>query len=180
MNYDQTLASLCLKVEGLEAKNSRLGELEIQHLQQVDKLKQDRVAVVAKVVPSIAMKLFWSDEMGYSVAQLVKVAIVHGRSVAFEEVAALEEPFELDKMHGYRPSAKEDFHKAGDDLAAATFPFLVKATFDPFAPFEELLSKKPKTLQPTVKHAPSHPTSRLKPSSSKATNQDSWRSPFRR
>ncbi|GJT60912.1 hypothetical protein Tco_1004445 [Tanacetum coccineum] len=64
----------------------------------------------------------------------------------------------------------------GNDLATASYPFLAKATADPYAPLEVLLSKKPKSLHASssnVKSAPSHPQSKSKPSSSKTINQDS-------
>ncbi|GJX48979.1 hypothetical protein Tco_0275824 [Tanacetum coccineum] len=57
VNYDQTLAIL--------------------HFKEIDGLKQDRVAVVVKVVPYVAMELVRSDKMGLLVARLVKTALVH-------------------------------------------------------------------------------------------------------
>nr|GEU69161.1 hypothetical protein [Tanacetum cinerariifolium] len=39
-----------------------------------------------------------SDEMGLLVSRLVKVAMFHGRCIAFEEVANLKEPFVFEKM----------------------------------------------------------------------------------
>ncbi|GJY40035.1 hypothetical protein Tco_0427305 [Tanacetum coccineum] len=69
-----------------------------------------------------------------------------------KEVAALKDPFELAKMPGYRPlSKKED--QAGDNLATASYPFLMEAIVNPYAPLEVLLSKKPKSLR--TKAAPS-------------------------
>ncbi|GKD50282.1 hypothetical protein Tco_1279258 [Tanacetum coccineum] len=131
VNYEQTLAILRSKVEGLEAERERLKKSETQLLQDVDVLRQDRVAVVAKLFSN------------------------------HKEVAALKDPFELAKMPGYRPlSKKED--QAGDNLATASYPFLMEAIVNPYAPLEVLLSKKPKSLR--TKPAPS----RSKPSSSKA------------
>ncbi|GJX66886.1 hypothetical protein Tco_0302613 [Tanacetum coccineum] len=49
-------------------------------------------AIVAKVVPHVAMELVRSDEMGLLVAWLAKEAIFYGRCTTFEEVAALKEP----------------------------------------------------------------------------------------
>ncbi|GJS03028.1 hypothetical protein Tco_0319536 [Tanacetum coccineum] len=53
---------------------------EIKTLQEIDRLRQDRAAVVSKVIPNAKMKLVHSDEMGVLVARLVRAAIVHGRS----------------------------------------------------------------------------------------------------
>ncbi|GJX70470.1 hypothetical protein Tco_0307641 [Tanacetum coccineum] len=89
INYDQTLATLHSKAEGLEAKRERLKKSEAQLLQENNGLK--------------------SDKMGFLVARLVKTTLVHGRRIVFEEVADLKEPFELKKMPGYRPSLKKEF-----------------------------------------------------------------------
>ncbi|GKE30553.1 hypothetical protein Tco_1445937 [Tanacetum coccineum] len=86
------------------------------------------------------------------------------RCITFKEVAALKEPFDLEKIPGYRPSSKKEFNQVGDDLATASYPFISEAIVDPYASLEELLSKKPKSLR-------SKPTSsNLKPSSLKAPN----------
>ncbi|GKE33243.1 hypothetical protein Tco_1452565 [Tanacetum coccineum] len=82
---------------------------EAQLLQENDSLKQDRAAVVTKVVPYAAMKLIQSDDMGILIVKLVKASMFHGRCAVFEEVANLKEPFVLEKMPGYRPSSKEEF-----------------------------------------------------------------------
>ncbi|GKE17289.1 hypothetical protein Tco_1424866, partial [Tanacetum coccineum] len=55
---------------------------------EIDMLRQDRVAIVSKVVPDAAMKLVHGDEMGVLVARLVRAAIIYGRCMAFEEVAS--------------------------------------------------------------------------------------------
>ncbi|GKA59371.1 hypothetical protein Tco_0758684 [Tanacetum coccineum] len=131
---------------------------EIQLMPQVDGLKHDRVAVVSKVISYIAMELAHNDEMVMYIAQLVKAAIIHGRCSAFEEVASLKEPFDLTKMPSYRPSLKEDDNRAGNELANVMYPFLIEATFDPYALIEVLLFKIPKSLRPsssTMKFAPS-------------------------
>ncbi|GJR95769.1 hypothetical protein Tco_0267943 [Tanacetum coccineum] len=107
VNYEQTLASLCSKVECLEAQRKRLEESEVQLLQQINGLKQDRATIVAKVVLHIAMKLSPSEKMGFYVAQLVKAAIIHGRCTTFKEVSVLKDPFELKKMPYYRPFSKK-------------------------------------------------------------------------
>ncbi|GKE48807.1 hypothetical protein Tco_1480065 [Tanacetum coccineum] len=71
--------------------------------------------VVSKVVPDVATKLI--------------------------QVASLEGPSVLEKMPGYRSSSKDEFDRAGDGLANASYPFLVKLSADPFAPVEQLISK---------------------------------------
>nr|GEU74212.1 hypothetical protein [Tanacetum cinerariifolium] len=131
INYDQNLATLYSKVEGLENKRERLRKSETQ--------------------------LF--DKIGLLVARLVKTALVHGRCLAFEEVAARKDPFKLEKMFGYRPLLKREFDLACDNLATASYPFLAKAIADPYAPLEVLLSKKPKSLhaKPALSQSKSKP-----------------------
>ncbi|GKE50616.1 hypothetical protein Tco_1481874 [Tanacetum coccineum] len=146
VNYEQTLDILHSKVEGLESERERLKKSETQQLQEIDGLRQDRAAVVAKVMPRVVMKLVRSDEIGLLVARLAKVALFHGRCSALKEAAALKEPFELEKMPGYRPLSKKEFDQAGDNLAAASYPFLAEVTVNPYAPLEVLLLKKPKSL----------------------------------
>ncbi|GJV22632.1 hypothetical protein Tco_1375327 [Tanacetum coccineum] len=143
INYEQTLSTLRTKVEGLESKGKRLRASKIQVLQEVDSLRQDRAAVVARVIPNAAIKLIRSDEMGVLIARLVKAFIIHGRCVAFEEVAELKKPFVLEEMPSYHPSSKEEYNRAGNDLADASYPFLAELTADPYASVEQLLSNKP-------------------------------------
>ncbi|GKC26691.1 hypothetical protein Tco_1033985, partial [Tanacetum coccineum] len=158
-NYEQTLSTLRTRVKDLESKREKLKIFEARLLQEIDGLKQDRAAVVTKVVPDAAIKLIQSDEMGILVAKLVKAPMFRGRCVVFEEVANLKEPFVLEKMPGYRPSSKEEFDQAGDDLANASYPFLVKLTVDPYASMEQLLSKKPQSLRSNPALSSSKPLS---------------------
>nr|GEW80668.1 hypothetical protein [Tanacetum cinerariifolium] len=53
------------------------------------------------------------------------------RCAAFEEVANMKEPFDLEKVKGYRPSYKKEHTKGGNDLVTATFPFLSEVVADP-------------------------------------------------
>ncbi|GJV48335.1 hypothetical protein Tco_1438547 [Tanacetum coccineum] len=76
----------------------------------------------------------YSRLMGLLVARLVKMDLVHGRCTTFEEVVALKEPFELENMHGYFPFPKNEFDQAGDNATTASYPFLVEAIADPYAP----------------------------------------------
>ncbi|GKE25408.1 hypothetical protein Tco_1436920 [Tanacetum coccineum] len=135
-----------LHIEGLESEGKRLRASEIQLLQEVDSLRQDRAAVVSRVIPDATMKLIHSDEMGVLIARLVTASIIHGWCEAFEEVAELKKPFVLEEMPSYRPSSKEEYDRAGNDLADASYPFLAELTADPHAFMEQLLSKKPQSL----------------------------------
>ncbi|GKD34979.1 hypothetical protein Tco_1250488 [Tanacetum coccineum] len=94
---------------------------------EVDSLKQDRAVVVSKVIPNAAMKLVRSDDL---------------------EVAAMEEPFVLEKMSGYRPSSKEEYDQAGDALANASYPFLAEYVVNPYASLEPLIVEKPPSQRP--------------------------------
>ncbi|GJX94382.1 hypothetical protein Tco_0348968 [Tanacetum coccineum] len=97
--------------------------------------------------------------MGLLVAWLAKVALFYGKCVAFEEVAALKEPFELEKMYGYRHLSKKEFDQAGDNLATASYPFLAEVIADPYSPLEKLLSKRPKSLRAKPIFSKSKPSS---------------------
>nr|GFB68545.1 hypothetical protein [Tanacetum cinerariifolium] len=136
INYDQTFFVLQSKIEGLELEKERLKLFEIQLLQEMDALKQDRASVVAKVVLDAATKLIHSDEMSMLVLKLVKASIMYGRCVAFKEVAKLKDSFVMEKMAGYRPSLKQEYDQAGDDLANTSYPFLSKYINDPYASME--------------------------------------------
>nr|GFA31214.1 hypothetical protein [Tanacetum cinerariifolium] len=90
---------------------------------------------------------------------LVKASMFHGRCVSFKEVANFKEPFALEKMPGYRPSSKEEFDRASDGLANASYPFLVELTMDPYASMEQLLLKKPQSLHLNPGSSHSNPLS---------------------
>ncbi|GJR93357.1 hypothetical protein Tco_0265531 [Tanacetum coccineum] len=100
---------------------------------EIDSLKQDRAAVIAKVILDAAMKLVRSDELGMLIAKLVRSSIIYGRCATFKEVASLTEPFILEKMLGYRPLSKKVYDQAGDALASASYPFLAEYAMDPYA-----------------------------------------------
>ncbi|GJS83043.1 hypothetical protein Tco_0749584 [Tanacetum coccineum] len=138
VNYEQTLSSLQAKIEGIESKKERLKPFEIQLLQEIDSLKQDRAAVVSKLISDAAMKLVRSDDL---------------------EVAAMKEPFVLEKMLSYRPSSKEEYDQAGDVLANASYHFLAEYVVNPYASLEQLLSKKPPSLRPILSGPRSEPLS---------------------
>ncbi|GKC99715.1 hypothetical protein Tco_1169990 [Tanacetum coccineum] len=140
-----------------EIKDSRL--ILEEKKWEIDSLKQDRAAVVSKVILDAAMKLIRSDDLGVLIVKLVRSSIIYGRCQAFEEVAAMEEPFVLEKMSGYRPSSKEEYDQAGDALANASYPFLAEYVANPNASLEQLLSKKPPFLRPTFSRSRSKPLS---------------------
>ncbi|GJY66973.1 hypothetical protein Tco_0469211 [Tanacetum coccineum] len=163
--YQVSLSTLESKVVSLEAEKARLEVVEASLRQEVDDLKRDRMEVVSKVVPYIAMELVYSDELGRIVGKLVSSAVFYGRCAAFEEVYEMKEPFDLTKVKGYRPSYKKEHTKAGNDHATATFPFLSEVVAVPSASIKTLLSKKPPMLE---RPTPSRTQAYL-PSSQKAT-----------
>ncbi|GKF25695.1 hypothetical protein Tco_0081589 [Tanacetum coccineum] len=136
----------------MEADKARLKAVKASLHREVEELKQDRRDVVSKVVPYAAIELVHSDELGRLVGNLVSSTITYGRYKAYEQVAAMKEPFDLSKSKGYRSSYQKDHTNASNDFATATFPWLDEFVADTIAPIETLLSKKPPMLQ---KPAPS-------------------------
>ncbi|GJZ43189.1 hypothetical protein Tco_0590444 [Tanacetum coccineum] len=112
-NYEQTLSTLHAKVESLEFKGKRLRASKIQLLQEVDSLRQDRADMLSRH------------------------QIIPAGCVAFEEVSELKKPFVLEEMPGYRPSSKEEYDRAGNDWADASYPFLAELIADLRASVEE-------------------------------------------
>nr|GEX97884.1 ribonuclease H-like domain-containing protein [Tanacetum cinerariifolium] len=108
---------------------------------------EDKREVVSKAVLYVAMELVHSDHMGSLVGRLVSSAILYGRCRAYEKVAEMKEPFDLSKVKGYRSSYNKDYTQASNNLATDTFPWLDEFVVDLSAPIEELLSKKPPSLQ---------------------------------
>nr|GEX52801.1 hypothetical protein [Tanacetum cinerariifolium] len=125
-SLSRELWTLESKVVTLEAEKGRLEAVEATLCQEINVVKCDRVEVVTKVVPYVAIKLVHNDEV-----------------VPFEEVADMKAPFDLAKVNGYRPSYKKAYTKARNGLATATFPFLSDVLADYFASVEAVLSKKP-------------------------------------
>ncbi|GJX00325.1 hypothetical protein Tco_0184238 [Tanacetum coccineum] len=159
IDYEQTMSSLRAKIEGIESEKERLKSFRIKLLQEINSLKQDRAAVVSKVIPDASMKLICSNGLGSLIAKLVRSSIIYGRCQAFEEVAAIEEPFILEKMSSYRPSLKEEYDQDGDGLTNASYPFLAEYAANLYASLEQLLSKKPPFLRPTFTGSHSKPLS---------------------
>ncbi|GJT12411.1 hypothetical protein Tco_0859453 [Tanacetum coccineum] len=147
IGYQVTLSTLESKVDSLEAEKARLEAVEASLYREVEELKEDRRDVVSKFVPYAAMELVHSDELGRLVGTLVSSAITYGHYRAYEQVAAMKEPFNLSKAKGYRSSYKKEHTQAINDFATATFPWLDEFVADAAAPIEALLSKKPPTLQ---------------------------------
>ncbi|GJU21200.1 hypothetical protein Tco_1154542 [Tanacetum coccineum] len=164
-DYQVTLSTLESKVDSLKAEKARLEAVEASLRREVEELKQDRRDVVSKVIPYAAMELVHSDELGRLVGTLVSSAITYGCCRAYEQVAAMKEPFDLSKAKGYRSSYKKEHTQASNDFSTATFLWLDEFVADVAAPIEALLSKKPPTLQ---KPAPSRTQIHV-PSSKKAT-----------
>nr|GEV40228.1 hypothetical protein [Tanacetum cinerariifolium] len=130
--YQVTLSTLESKVNSLEADKAsdELGRLigklvsfaityghckayeqeavEGSLRKEVGELKQDRRDVVSKVIHYAAMELVHSDELGRLVGKLVSFAITYGHCKAYEQVAAIKDPFDLSKAKGYRSSYKKD------------------------------------------------------------------------
>ncbi|GJY21063.1 reverse transcriptase domain-containing protein [Tanacetum coccineum] len=100
------IETLHSRVKGLHRKRLRASEIQ---LLQGDSLRQDRAAVVARVILDTVMKLICSDEIGVLIARLVKASIIHGRCASFKEVDELKKPFVLEEMLGYRPLSKEEY-----------------------------------------------------------------------
>ncbi|GKD56970.1 hypothetical protein Tco_1290357 [Tanacetum coccineum] len=142
----EKISSLTADVkEHKEAEKARLEAVEASLRREVEELKQDRRDVVSKVIPYAAMELVHSDELGRLVGTLVSSAITYGRCRAYEQVAAMKDPFDLSKAKGYHVAA----------------------------PIEALLSKKPPTLQkPTPSRTQMHVPSSQKatPSSAPSLN----------
>ncbi|GJW78848.1 hypothetical protein Tco_0140530 [Tanacetum coccineum] len=133
----------------------------------------DRKDVVSKVVPYAAMELVHSDELGRLVGTLVSSAITYGRCRAYEQVAAMKEPFDLSKAKGYRSSYTKENTQASNDFATTTFPWLDNLIADAAALIEALLSKKPPTLQkpaPSRTQMPVHSSQKATPSSTPSSN----------
>ncbi|GKF23378.1 hypothetical protein Tco_0075700 [Tanacetum coccineum] len=164
--YQVTLSTLESKVDSLEAEKARLEPIEASLRKEVEELKKDRRDVLSKVIPYAVMDLVHSDELCRLVGTLVSFAITYGRCRAYEQVAAMKDPFDLSKAKGYRSSYKKEHTQASNDFATSTFPWLDEFVADAAALIEALLSKKPPTLQ---KPAPSR-TQMLVPSSQKATS----------
>nr|GEU80406.1 hypothetical protein [Tanacetum cinerariifolium] len=134
----------------LETEKANLEAIEPLLHQEIEKVKHDRREVVSKVVPYAYMELLYSDELGTLVRKLVSLAITFGRCRAYELVARMKEPFDLLKVKGYHLSYEKEHTHANNDLATATFSWLNEYVADAFAFMEDLLLKKPSTLQKPV------------------------------
>ncbi|GJR43105.1 hypothetical protein Tco_1311208 [Tanacetum coccineum] len=172
-SYQASLLTLESQIASLEAEKAWLEAVEVSLRKEVDDVKRDRMEVVLKVVPYAAMELIHGNDLGSLVGSLVSSTIFYGRCKAFEQVAAMKEPFDLSKVKGYHPSYKKEHDQASNDLATATFPWLSKFVADPSASVEVLLSKKPSFLQrPAPSKTQAHVASSQKvtPSSVLASN----------
>ncbi|GKB73569.1 hypothetical protein Tco_0934981 [Tanacetum coccineum] len=134
------------KVTSLEADKARLEAVEASLHGEIEELRQDRRDVVSKVVPYAAIELVHSDELDRLVGKLVSSAITYGCCRAYEQVAAMKEPFDLSKVKGYHSSYKKEHTQASNDFATTMFPWLDEFVADAAASIEALLSKKPLIL----------------------------------
>ncbi|GKC66241.1 hypothetical protein Tco_1098839 [Tanacetum coccineum] len=144
--YQVTLSTLESKVDSLEAEKAKLEAVEASLRREDKELKQDRRDIVSKVIPYAAMELVYSDELGWLVGTLVSSVITYGYCIAYEQLAAMKEPFDLSKAKGYRSSYKKEHTQASNDFATATFPWLDEFVADAAALIKALLLKKPPTL----------------------------------
>nr|GEX08622.1 hypothetical protein [Tanacetum cinerariifolium] len=96
--YQVSLSTLDSKVASLKDKKAKLEATKGSFHQEVENVKLDRVEVVSKVVPYVAMELVQSDYMGKLVTKLVSSAIFFRRCHAFEDVATVKENFDLTKI----------------------------------------------------------------------------------
>lgn len=131
------------------------GEINLQ----CKEMQQDRADVVSKVIPYVAMELYHSDEVGKVIADLVNAAIYHGKCTTLEEIASRGKPVILSHVPYYRPTHEKEYDDANNAFAAAKYPFLAEVVQDPMTSIEELLSKKPRKIQPL---SPSRRTSLVK------------------
>ncbi|GKB39070.1 hypothetical protein Tco_0884012 [Tanacetum coccineum] len=137
--YQVTLTSL-------KADKARLEAVEVSLRREIKELRQDRRDVVSKVMPYAVMELVHIDELGRLVGKLVSSPITYGRCRAYEQVAAMKEPFDLSKVKGYYSLYQKEHTQASNDFATTTFPWLDEFVADAAAPIEALLSKKPLIL----------------------------------
>ncbi|GKA88099.1 hypothetical protein Tco_0809863 [Tanacetum coccineum] len=142
----EKISSLTADVKEHKDK-ARLEAIEASLHKEVEELKKDRRDVVSKVIPYAAMELVHRDELGRLVGKLVSSTITYGRCRAYEQVAAMKEPFDLSKAKGYRSSYQKDHTQARYDFATATFPWLDEFVADATNLIETLLLKKPPMLQ---------------------------------
>ncbi|GKE07306.1 hypothetical protein Tco_1399324, partial [Tanacetum coccineum] len=89
--YQVTLSTLESKVDSLEAEKAKLEAVAASLRREVEELKQDRRDVVSKVVPYASIE-------------------------AYEQVAAMKEPFDLSKAKGYRSLYKKEHTQASNDF----------------------------------------------------------------
>ncbi|GJT25444.1 hypothetical protein Tco_0895381 [Tanacetum coccineum] len=85
--YQVTLSTLESKVDSLKAEKAKLDAVEASLRREVEEP---------------------NDELGRLVGTLVSAAITYGRCRAYEQVAAMKEPFDLSKAKGYCSSYKKD------------------------------------------------------------------------
>ncbi|GJZ16896.1 hypothetical protein Tco_0553019 [Tanacetum coccineum] len=97
IGYQENLANMESKVAALEDEKSRLEVAEATLHQEVKGVKGDRLDVVSKVVPYVAMELVHSNEMAMLVWKLVSSAVFYARCATFEDVCGHERALRSDE-----------------------------------------------------------------------------------
>ncbi|GJU05443.1 hypothetical protein Tco_1121873 [Tanacetum coccineum] len=153
--YQFNLSSFESQVVSLEADKARLEAVEVSLRKEVDDARQDRMEVVSKVVPYAAMELIHSDDLGSLVGKLVTSAIVYGRCKAFEQVAAMKDPFDLTKSFELIVRGTLNLHTTYSHTnLSACLPLMVVIGFA-FTHFVECSMAISKNLKPPGAIAPS-------------------------
>ncbi|GKB24746.1 hypothetical protein Tco_0864147 [Tanacetum coccineum] len=135
----EKISSLTADVDSLEAEKAKLEAVKASLRREVKELNQDRRDVVSKVVPYATMELVHSDKLGWLIGTLVSFTITYRRYKAYEQVAAMKEPFDLSKAKGYLSLYKKEHTQASNDFATATFLWLDEFVADVAAPIKALL-----------------------------------------
>ncbi|GJZ74795.1 hypothetical protein Tco_0639260 [Tanacetum coccineum] len=102
-----------------------------------------------------------SDDMGKIVTKIVNACIFNGRCLTFEEIAKMKEPLDITNVKGYRTSYKQEHTKAGNNLATATFTYLVDVVADPHAHVEKA-TPSPASMSPPSQITPATASSSSK------------------
>ncbi|GJX17830.1 hypothetical protein Tco_0218662 [Tanacetum coccineum] len=107
-----SLSSIYIVVDNVVNRRAR------KFLQVVEKMSGEADVIKASVgLHYAAMELVYSDELGRLVGTLVSSTITYGRCRAYEQVAAMKDPFDLSKAKGYRSSYKKEHTHVSNDFA---------------------------------------------------------------
>ncbi|GKB61841.1 hypothetical protein Tco_0918027 [Tanacetum coccineum] len=126
-----------------------LREISIEHLCDIHENAYLRQAVLDNILNGRTRELISAlrkARASYVDSLRQDRAVVVARVIP-DAVMKLIRSDEMEEMPDYRPSSKEEYYRAGNDLADASYPFLVELNADPHASIKQLLSKKPQSLQ---------------------------------